>query len=115
MTCSSPREVIGLYRRLLRYSRQLKYTSKGYFVNRIQTEFRKNQAIESKEEIKFLFEVNIPFFWRTNLGHNVIDKRIESFKNYNWNQMSHEKLVQLQKISKQLLEDMHSLWSSFCI
>lgn len=45
------REVLGLYRDLLRYSERLKYTDVNFYLNRIKTEFTKGKSIEDEGEI----------------------------------------------------------------
>lgn len=45
------REVLRLYRDLLRYSERLKYTDVNFYLNRIKTEFTKGKSIEDEGEI----------------------------------------------------------------
>lgn len=47
------REVIALYRNLLKYRNGLQYTDKDYFYRRVRFEFEKNKYLVSKEEINF--------------------------------------------------------------
>lgn len=52
-------QVLNLYKNLLRYSQQLKYTDKEYFARRIKKEFKQNKNLEGEEEIIFNFQVSI--------------------------------------------------------
>ena len=45
------REILRLYRDLLRYSEQLKYTDVNFYLNRIKNEFEKNKMIDDEQEI----------------------------------------------------------------
>ena len=42
-----------LYKSLLRYGSNLKYTNRDYFYRRIRFEFEKNSLLKNKEEISF--------------------------------------------------------------
>lgn len=63
MSQPTGREVINLYRGLIRYSKKLKYTDKDYFLSRIEDEFRKNQQLDKPEVVEFCYKVNIEIFW----------------------------------------------------
>jgi hypothetical protein len=58
MTIPTGRQVLQLYRDLLRYGRQLQLTDKDYFVCRIRKEFKKAKNIENAEDIKFYYQVS---------------------------------------------------------
>ncbi|XP_076375217.1 mitochondrial ribosome and complex I assembly factor AltMIEF1 [Megalopta genalis] len=45
--------VLKLYRDLLRYGVNLKYTDKQYFRHRIRKSFKENKQLTDKEEIDF--------------------------------------------------------------
>ena len=45
--------VKALYKSLLRYGSNLKYTNRDYFYRRIRFEFEKNSLLKNKEEISF--------------------------------------------------------------
>ena len=45
MNLSNRSKVISLYRQLLRYSENLKYTDKSYFCHRIRGEYNKNKNL----------------------------------------------------------------------
>lgn len=51
-------EVLRLYKDLLRYRTNLKYTDKDFFTSRIKNIFRQNQAIGDPEVINFHIQVN---------------------------------------------------------
>lgn len=51
------RQVLQLYKELLRYGQQLKLTDKDYFAQRIHKEFRKNKSLTEIEDITFSFKV----------------------------------------------------------
>lgn len=52
-------QVLRLYKNLLKYSDQLQFTDKSYYVNRIKDEFRTNKSLTKSEEIEFNFKVKI--------------------------------------------------------
>lgn len=54
----STRQIVQLYRDLIRYGNNLKLTDKEYYFNRIHREFRKNQNLENPKEITFSYEVS---------------------------------------------------------
>ena len=45
------REILRLYRDLLRYSRTLKYTDVEFYFNRIRQEFARNKTLTDENEI----------------------------------------------------------------
>jgi len=47
------KEVISLYRALLRYRRGLQFTDKDYFYRRVRFEFEKNKYLTNAFDIKF--------------------------------------------------------------
>ncbi|GLG95182.1 Uncharacterized protein GBIM_02219 [Gryllus bimaculatus] len=49
-------QVLGLYRNLMRYGKQLQFTDKSYFLNRIRKEFKKKKNLTELEDIKFQYE-----------------------------------------------------------
>lgn len=51
--------VIRLYRDLLKYGRQLKYTDREYYFLRIRDEFQKNKHLDSPDQISKAFKVNL--------------------------------------------------------
>lgn len=54
----SKREVLSLYKRLLRYGETLKFTDKKYYNFRVKGAFNKNRALENPKDITFHIEVN---------------------------------------------------------
>lgn len=61
MSTPTAREVLRLYRNLLRYGEQLKFTDVKYYTGRIRTEFSKNKTLKSAEDIEFNFKVRFIF------------------------------------------------------
>lgn len=55
------KQVLRLYKDLLRYGQQLKYTDQSFYTSWIQREFRENKSITSSKKILFGFQV-IQFF-----------------------------------------------------
>lgn len=49
--------VLKLYRDLLRYAKELTFTDKTYYCQRIRAEFKKNKSLEDETQINFAFEV----------------------------------------------------------
>lgn len=49
--------VLRLYKDLLRYSGKLQLTDKKYYLDRVQAEFRRNQALEQTKDIEFYYKV----------------------------------------------------------
>lgn len=58
MSLPTAREILKLYKNLLRYGEQLKLTDKQYFAKRIKKEFKTNKGITDETEISFKFEVS---------------------------------------------------------
>jgi hypothetical protein len=58
MTVPTGRQVLQLYRDLLRYGQQLQFTDKDYFARRIRKEFKQAKNIESAEDINFYYQVS---------------------------------------------------------
>jgi hypothetical protein len=58
MSIPTGRQVLRLYRDLLRYGRQLQFTDKDYFASRIRKEFKQAKNIEKAEDIIFYFQVS---------------------------------------------------------
>ncbi|XP_058064840.1 mitochondrial ribosome and complex I assembly factor AltMIEF1 [Anopheles bellator] len=55
--CAANRlSVLSLYRDLLRYGAQLKYTDKDFFRARIRAEFRKSASLSDPKEIDFCYK-----------------------------------------------------------
>ncbi|XP_065340459.1 mitochondrial ribosome and complex I assembly factor AltMIEF1 [Cloeon dipterum] len=46
-------EVLRLYKSILKYGQELKYTDRDFFKKKIRKEFRSCKSVESPEEIKF--------------------------------------------------------------
>ncbi|XP_034257065.1 MIEF1 upstream open reading frame protein [Thrips palmi] len=52
----STNQVLGLYRNLLRYGQQLKFTDQNYFKERVREEFRTNRNVTSEDKIEFFYK-----------------------------------------------------------
>lgn len=52
-------QILRLYKDILRYGQELKYTDKHYFYTRIKSEFKKNKALLNAEEISYNYEVTV--------------------------------------------------------
>ncbi|XP_064210745.1 mitochondrial ribosome and complex I assembly factor AltMIEF1 [Tribolium castaneum] len=52
-------QILKLYKDLLRYGQNLKFTDKDYFHKRIRREFRKNRDLTDESAISFNFERGI--------------------------------------------------------
>lgn len=50
-------QILKLYKEIMRYGQQLKYTDKDYFVRRVKKEFQSNKNLKVDKEIKFYYEV----------------------------------------------------------
>ena len=50
-------QVLKLYKDILRYSNQLIYTDKEYFINRVKNEFRNNKDLTDQSDIEFFYKV----------------------------------------------------------
>ncbi|XP_031619623.1 MIEF1 upstream open reading frame protein [Contarinia nasturtii] len=53
MNAATNREVLQLYRKLLRYGKELKFTDQSYFRRRVRKEFILNKDLESQADIEF--------------------------------------------------------------
>lgn len=59
MNASTSRQVLQLYRKLMQYSKELKFTDQNYFRRRIRKEFRQNKDLVSATDIDFHIKVRI--------------------------------------------------------
>lgn len=57
MSAQKTKQVLQLYRDLLRYSKDFKFTDKTYFKNRIRTEFENHKNLESEADIDYNIKV----------------------------------------------------------
>lgn len=58
MSSPSAREILQLYRNLLRYGKQLKHTDRKYFQKRVREEFNQNKDLTHETDIQFNFKVS---------------------------------------------------------
>ena len=52
-------QVLKLYKDILRYSNQLIYTDKEYFINKVKNEFRNNKDLTDQSDIEFFYKVSL--------------------------------------------------------
>lgn len=57
MSASTSREVLQLYRKLLKYGQELKLTDQTYFCKRVRKEFKTNKNLTSEADIQFNIKV----------------------------------------------------------
>ena len=71
MSVPSRRQVLSLYRSLLRYGEQLKLTDRDFYVARIQREVRENSQLTDQPAIRRSYEVIFGLFccllWQLNV------------------------------------------------
>lgn len=51
------KEILNLYKNLLRYSNNLKLTDKDYYLKRVRKEFQQNRELNDPEKVLFSFKV----------------------------------------------------------
>jgi hypothetical protein len=54
----------GLYKQLVRYGRNLKYTEKRFYFRRIRSEFEKNRELTDPKDIKLKIDQGFAFLKR---------------------------------------------------
>jgi len=52
---------LGLYKQLVRYGQNLKYTDKDFYFRKIRTEFEKNRQLTNPAEVKYKTDQGIAF------------------------------------------------------
>lgn len=57
MSAAGSREVLQLYRQLLRYGKELKFTDQSYFRRRVRKEFQLNKDLQTEAYIQFNIKV----------------------------------------------------------
>ncbi|UXI21898.1 Sialin [Sarcoptes scabiei] len=60
-------DILKLYRDLLRYSRQLKYSDIDYINRRIRNEFRAKQNLTESKDIEYYYQKGLTFLNRRSL------------------------------------------------
>lgn len=69
MNAATNREVLQLYRKLLRYGKELKFTDQSYFQKRVRNEFNLNKELTSETDIQFQIKVNsLSFIFHSRLN-----------------------------------------------
>lgn len=75
MNAPTSRQVVQLYRKLIRYSHELKFTDQEYFRQRVRKEFRQNKSLESAADIEFNIKVRLGFvvhkIWINKQKHSI--------------------------------------------
>ena len=61
MTGISRIDKLNLFKRLIKYSNQLVYTDKQFYLHRVKQEFNQNKSLNDEEDIKFFYQVSIIF------------------------------------------------------
>ena len=61
MTGISRVDKLNLFKRLIKYSNQLVYTDKQFYLDRVKQEFNKNKSLNDEKDIKFFYQVSIIF------------------------------------------------------
>lgn len=64
MSAVTSREVLQLYRKLLRYSKELKFTDQTYFRKRMRKEFNLNKDLSAEADIRFNIKVILYFIFQ---------------------------------------------------
>lgn len=49
--------VIRLYKDLLRYTKQIQYSDKEYYINRVKSEFRSRKNLSEPKDIEYYYMV----------------------------------------------------------
>lgn len=52
-------QILKLYKHLVRYSNNLQFTDKKYFMKKVRTEFKEGKSLENPKDIEFAFKVRI--------------------------------------------------------
>lgn len=53
----SKTSVIRLYKDLLRYTKQIQYSDKDYYINRVKSEFRSRKNLSEPNDIEYYYKV----------------------------------------------------------
>ena len=56
-----PSSAVSLYRSLLRYGKQLKYTDRDFFVKKVRGKFEESKSMDSEDVSRLI-----------NLGHKIL-------------------------------------------
>ncbi|RWS00373.1 uncharacterized protein B4U79_07380 [Dinothrombium tinctorium] len=54
------REVLNLYKQLIRYSNTLRFTDKTFYLQKVRKEFEKNRTLVDASEVDFYYQVYLP-------------------------------------------------------
>ncbi|PSN48735.1 hypothetical protein C0J52_08800 [Blattella germanica] len=72
MSNPTAREVLKLYRDILKYGRQLQFTDKNYFCQRIRNEFKAGKDLKNQEDINFHFQEEKMSFLIRAASQNIV-------------------------------------------
>ncbi|XP_011500761.1 PREDICTED: uncharacterized protein LOC105364526 [Ceratosolen solmsi marchali] len=61
------REILELYKKLLRYGANLKFTDKKYYIHRIRKDFLDNRNLTDKKEIEFHYKKGLEVLKRQRI------------------------------------------------
>ena len=56
------RNILELYKSLMRYSEKLQYTDKNFYQNRVRQEFNKNRTLNSQSDVEYFYNVCLYLF-----------------------------------------------------
>lgn len=59
-------QILKLYKDINRYTKELKYTDKEYFLKRVRNQFKKNKVLDDDKEILFNYQVIVLSTIHTN-------------------------------------------------
>ncbi|XP_065173719.1 mitochondrial ribosome and complex I assembly factor AltMIEF1 [Atheta coriaria] len=68
MCVLASRQVLSLYKSLLRYSQQVQYTDKAYFYKKIKSEFKLNKNLDNPGDINHYYNKGLALLER----HSVL-------------------------------------------
>ena len=57
------RNILELYKSLMRYSEKLQYTDKNFYQNRVRQEFNKNRTLNSQSDVEYFYNVCLYLFF----------------------------------------------------
>ncbi|CAG2175124.1 unnamed protein product [Oppiella nova] len=57
MNCVSRVDKLRLFKELVKYSNELIYTDRHFYLNRVRQEFRKHRELTAEEDIDFFYRV----------------------------------------------------------
>ncbi|KAK4875424.1 hypothetical protein RN001_011846 [Aquatica leii] len=79
MLAVTSKEILKLYKNLLRYGQDLRYTDKQYFYRRIKREFKENRRLVDETEIQFNYKARLSLLQRQSVPVLVETELEENF------------------------------------